>query len=472
MPQVRDMDWGAGTRQAVAAAFLCGYAGAQVACGWLAGRVGAHRLLGLGLASSGLLALFTPALACMHPCLLVALRVCQGALQGVLHPCMNALWSRWAPPLERNRLMALALSGSYVGSMVALPLSALVARYIGWPAIFYAFGLTGLLWFGAWWWVVKECPERDPSISVEELKYIQSAIGPQDKIYKAVLHPWRKILTSAPVWAVAIAHFAEAWGSHTLLKQLPSFLGDTLNYNEQQVGAMLSLPFFFMAVILQGAGYLADCLQSKEVVTATKVRKLYVCGSFVVESLFVMTAGVLDTPAQVLICLAFAISLQPFGAAALSVNHLDLAPKHSAVLVGVSQTVGSLAGLIGPVVTGLLVQNRSASEWRSVFRTASAVYLVGAAVFGALGSAERQAWAEDPPVVQRENDCNRQAQGRQQRTGAKKATPPPPPPTPPPAVSPAGRQGCGRTDHRKKDCNRSDHGCVVLDLRNLHTLTI
>ena len=45
---------------------------------------------------------------------------------------INFLSSRWAPPLERSRLAAVAFSGSYVGTVIALPLSGVLAEHINW----------------------------------------------------------------------------------------------------------------------------------------------------------------------------------------------------------------------------------------------------------------------------------------------------------------------------------------------------
>jgi ACS family sodium-dependent inorganic phosphate cotransporter len=36
--------------------------------------------------------------------------------------------------------------------------------------------------------------------------------------------PWKAMLTSKPVWAIIIAHFAENWGFYTLLTGLPMFM--------------------------------------------------------------------------------------------------------------------------------------------------------------------------------------------------------------------------------------------------------
>lgn len=61
-------------------------------------------------------------------------------LQGVTYPAMMAMWARWAPPLERSRLMTLSGSGGSFGAFVALPLTGFLCEKLGWPAVFYLCG--------------------------------------------------------------------------------------------------------------------------------------------------------------------------------------------------------------------------------------------------------------------------------------------------------------------------------------------
>lgn len=53
---------------------------------------------------------------------------------------MMAMWARWAPPLERSRLMTLSGSGGSFGAFVALPLTGFICEELGWPAVFYLCG--------------------------------------------------------------------------------------------------------------------------------------------------------------------------------------------------------------------------------------------------------------------------------------------------------------------------------------------
>jgi ACS family sodium-dependent inorganic phosphate cotransporter len=40
------------------------------------------------------------------------------------------------------------------------------------------------------------------------------------------------------------------------------------------------------------------------------------------------------------------------------VNHLDIAPQHAGVLMGITNTVATLPGIISPLITAFIVQNK------------------------------------------------------------------------------------------------------------------
>lgn len=60
--------------------------------------------------------------------------------QGVSYPAVMGIWSRWAPPSDRSRLLTITLSGSYFGTVAAMAVSGAVAEHLNWPAIFYVSG--------------------------------------------------------------------------------------------------------------------------------------------------------------------------------------------------------------------------------------------------------------------------------------------------------------------------------------------
>jgi len=70
-------------------------------------------------------------------------------------PAASTMWSRWAPPGERSRLIAFGNAGSQIGNVVALPLGGFLCVNGfdgGWPSIFYVFGIYEILKSNKYLW--------------------------------------------------------------------------------------------------------------------------------------------------------------------------------------------------------------------------------------------------------------------------------------------------------------------------------
>ncbi|XP_068975091.1 sialin isoform X1 [Bombus flavifrons] len=389
----QEFDWDSKTQGLVLSSFFYGYISTQLLGGWLGARIGGKRVFGLGIATTAFLTIITPPLARMSVYILVALRIVEGICEGVTYPCIHAIWAQWAPPLERSKLATLAFSGSFFGTVFAMPVAGLMAEYLGWASVFYVFGAAGLVWFFYWWIIVKDKPEDDTSISEAELEYIKSSLGNANKEEK-ITHPWKAMLTSPPVWAIVAAHFSENWGFYTMLTQLPTFMNDVLDFKLDKTGYLSALPYLAMTLVVQFSGHLADYLRTEKILSTTQVRKLFNCGAFVFQTIFMTCTGFILTPTGVVICITIAVGLGGFAWSGFGVNHLDIAPKHASVLMGIGNTVATLPGVVSPIITGYIVQNKSAAEWRIVFIIAGAVYLIGAVIYGLYASGEKQSWAE------------------------------------------------------------------------------
>lgn len=171
---------------------------------------------------TAVLTLLTPLAANAGVPVLIAIRVIEGIAEGVTFPCIHAVWARWAPPKERSRMASTAFAGNYAGTVVAMPLSGLLATAYGWESLFYVFGAIGCIWFVAWMLIVREGPDQDRFIDADELRYIEATLQQQGK--QKVVYPWKAIFTSPAVYAICASHFSENWGFYTLLTQLPTFL--------------------------------------------------------------------------------------------------------------------------------------------------------------------------------------------------------------------------------------------------------
>lgn len=170
-----------------------------------------------------------------------------------------------------------------------------------------------------------------------------------------------------------------------------------------------------MSIVVLTSGQLADLLRSKWQISTTHVRKAFTCGAFLAQTIFMLSSAYTQSVAAAVICLTIAVGFGGFAWSGFSVNQLDIAPQYASVIMGISNTVATLPGIISPSITGFIVQNKvkrwlcrhfsrlgqvlgsfghqMEKNWRSVFIISAGIYLAGAVAYGIWASGDLQSWA-------------------------------------------------------------------------------
>ncbi|KAG8222816.1 hypothetical protein J437_LFUL005022 [Ladona fulva] len=352
-------------------------------------------VFGTAIAASSCLHLLVPGATKLHPTFLIIVRVLQGLVEGVTYPACHGIWRFWAPPLERSRLATLAFCGSYAGAVVSMPLSGILTSLIGWQAPFYFYGVFGITWYLFWLWLSFEKPSKHPTISAKELYYIENSLGDITKISMPTIKttPWRRFFTSMPVYAIIVANFCRSWNFYLLLLFQPSFLR-TFNYQIEETGFIGALPHLLMTIVVPCGGMLADHLRKTGILSTTYVRKIFNCGGFGLEALFFLIVAYSKTGGAANTALTIGVACSGFAISGFNVNHLDIAPRYASILMGMSNGVGTIAGLLCPIVVDNITKDHTRESWKAVFILSATVHFIGVAFYAIFASGELQSWAE------------------------------------------------------------------------------
>jgi len=257
------------------------------------------------------------------------------------------------------------------------------------------FGITGCCWSVAWCFLCYSAPSTHPRISTAEREYLKSVINIADDSANRPTTPWRQILTSRPLLACCVAKFAHNWGYHTLLEGLPLFYFDVLGFSMTKNGLLASLPFLAGCVMLVVSGYLSDWLRAPGRLSTTTVRKIFLSCGLVLPSIFLILSGFLGCSRRMLVVLTMIVVMccAQFAWASVVVNSLDLSPSHAATLLGITNTVGTLASIAAPQVIALLTYSRSTrAQWQKVFYITAGIEWCGTSVYLLFASGEPQNW--------------------------------------------------------------------------------
>uniref|UniRef100_A0A8C3MN96 Vesicular glutamate transporter 1 n=1 Tax=Geospiza parvula TaxID=87175 RepID=A0A8C3MN96_GEOPR len=388
--QRAQFNWDPETVGMIHGSFFWGYIVTQIPGGFIAQKFAANRVFGLAIVSTSVLNMLIPSAARAHVGCVIAVRVMQGLVEGVTYPACHGIWSKWAPPLERSRLATTAFCGSYAGAVVAMPLAGVLVQYTGWSSVFYVYGSFGVLWYLFWVLVSYESPAQHPTISPEERKYIEESIG------ESLATPWRQFFTSMPVYAIIVANFCRSWTFYLLLISQPAYFEEVFGFEISKVGLLSALPHLVMTIVVPIGGQIADFLRSRGLMSTTNVRKMMNCGGFGMEATLLLVVGYSHSRAVAISFLVLAVGFSGFAISGFNVNHLDIAPRYASVLMGLSNGVGTLSGMVCPLIVGALTRHKTREEWQWVFLIAALVHYGGVAFYGVFASGEPQPWAEPP----------------------------------------------------------------------------
>ena len=79
------------------------------------------------------------------------------------------------------------------------------------------------------------------------------------------------------------------------------------------------------------------------------------------------------------------LSFLGFARGGFAVNHMDIAPEFAGVIMGVSNTAGTVAGIVGVAFTGWLLERSGgageAQGWKLALGFASFLNVVGLSIF-------------------------------------------------------------------------------------------
>lgn len=384
IPMAEQFGWSGTTKGLVLSSFFIGYMGAMIPTGWLANRIGGKLLLGFALVGWSVFTFLTPIAASLSFAMLIATRIAMGMGEAASFPAVYNLFARWLPPTERTRAVAFNLTGVALGTVFALSTTGWLVATRGWQSVFYVFGGAGLMFAVAWFWLVHSRPSAHPTISPEERAMLAPVEADGDSAGDHV--PWARIFSHSAVWALIFNHFCGNWTLYLMLAWLPSYFRDAQHLSVTGSGIFAVGPWVSFFVVGNLGAALADRLITRGV-DLTLVRKVFQIAGLLGSAACLLFASNATTPMSALATLCGALGLLGLTWSGFASNHLDLGPRYADVLFSISNTAGTLPGIVGVAATGFLLD--LTGGYTATLIAAATVNVAGAIVWLIWGTGKR-----------------------------------------------------------------------------------
>ncbi|WAS57328.1 MFS transporter [Burkholderia ambifaria] len=313
---------------------------------------------------------------------LLIVRLLFGMAEGPLCSAANKMVNNWLPRDGAATAMGLLSAGSPLGGAIAGPIVGLLAAQFGWRPAFWIVCAIGLAWVVVWMMSTSDRPAT-PVGEASDARAAARAASPAHAPAAAAATPAHTLshyVRQPRIIATAAAFFSYNYVLFFFLSWFPSYLVRAHHLNIKEMSVATVVPWLVGTVGLACGGAISDALYrltgnlllSRRIVLVTCLLGAGAC---------VAVAGaVQSTQGAVALMSVSLFFLYVTGAIYWAIVQDVVHPARVGGVSGFLHCMGSLSGVIGPAVTGFIVE-RSGS-FASAFVLAGAIALAGAVLAG------------------------------------------------------------------------------------------
>ncbi|WP_428493201.1 MFS transporter [Rhodopila sp.] len=305
---------------------------------------------------------------------LIAWRTLLGVGEAPLAPAGTKVIGFWAADHERGFASAMTVAGVPLGVFIGSPFIGWLLADFGWQTVFVGTGVIAVLWALGWIAYYRQ-PDQHKSANDAERAYLHQ----NSKREALPTHAtWGELLTNRNILGLSIGHAALLFNLYFLLTWLPTYLIEQHHLTALRTGLFGSIPWFFGLVGALVGGRMSDLLVRRGW-PIMRARKAFLGLGMILSMTSLMSLFTATLTATVA-CLSVALFGLLITNSVVWAANAEIAPTQQGAQVSAIQNcVGNAAGLVAPIMVGVLLQ--LTGSWMAPMTAAAVIALAGAAVY-------------------------------------------------------------------------------------------
>ncbi len=354
-------------------AFFIAYTLMQIPGGLMAERFGIRITGTLAMLMWSVFTILTPMAVGLYSFILI--RFLFGAGEGPLFPNNGSFLAKWFGTKEKAVASSLMVSGAFIGPALGPPITVWIMTNWGWHAVFYAYGVAGVVMAALWFAFSRNYPNQHPGVNQAELMLITEKKD-ADEAKKDVVHesaPWGRFLRSAQFWCLGFQYCVTNYIMYLFLSWIPMYLLEARGMSLKAMGFAAAVPWLCICIALIASGKVSDRMvmsgQSRfKARTIIGVIGLVLCGF----GLFMAARATSIT--ENIIWLSVCLGTLGFTYTAAWASCQDLGQRFGGSVVAWMNTWANIGGFCAPIVTALLVKYFG---WDTALSVSSIIIAIG-----------------------------------------------------------------------------------------------
>ncbi len=249
----------------------------------------------------------------------------------------------WVPKQKHAIANGIAIGGSAIGAVVAVPLCAFTLNYTNWRVLFLISGVLGLIWVLCWLRMTNKYAKDQNQI----VNKVSCSLKMSDFV---------ALLRNRDVLLFILIRFLLDPIFYFYMFWIPKYLNESKGLSLDLIGNILWIPFLALGVANVMGGWLSDKIQQKTGNT-NRARRISM-GLAATLTLPVLLIGILESSMLVI----FVMSLAFFAHGIWITNYVTsigdvFGASKSSTVVGLSGTAGAISSFVINPLMGMVIAN-------------------------------------------------------------------------------------------------------------------
>lgn len=348
-PMMEDLNMNKAQFGLLASFFSLGYALMQVPSGILAEKFGPKKMLTIALLWWSAFTILTGIVK--NHGLLYLVRFLFGVGEAPMYPSNAVFNSYWFNKNEKGRASSALLAGSYFGPVIAPIVTIAIMNAFGWQAVFYIFGLIGIVIAILWVIIAKDLPEQHKMVNEAEKRFIMETRDVVDT--GKTTAPWNVFFKRFSFYAIAAQYFVVQFVITLFLIWLPTYIHEEYHVEFKQMGFIAGAPWLAMFILIMLGGTISDKILSTGK-SKFVARGVIAISGFVVFCISLYFALATDNLYMNIFWLSLCLGGVGLSMGMSWATATDLGRNFSGTVSGWMNLWGNIGALLSPILAGLL----------------------------------------------------------------------------------------------------------------------
>ncbi|HCD19152.1 MFS transporter [Macrococcoides caseolyticum subsp. caseolyticum] len=351
-PMMEDLNMNKTQFGMLASVFAAGYALMQVPAGIMAEKFGPKKMLTFALVWWSAFTILTGVIK--NHGLLYTMRFLFGIGEGPMYPSNAVFNTYWFAKSEKGRASSALLAGSYFGPVIAPFVTIAIYQAFGWEAVFFIFGVIGIVIAAIWAIIAKDLPEHHKMVNEAEKAYIIENRDVVQTDKKSA--PWGIFFKRFSFFAIAGQYFVVQFVITLFLIWLPTYLQEEYHVVLKDMKFLAAAPWLMMFILIMAGGTISDAIISRGY-SRFRARALIAIFGFIVFAVSLFLSVQTNDMMMNLIYLSLCLGGVGLSMGMSWASATDLGRNFSGTVSGWMNLWGNVGAFLSPMLGGYLVQH-------------------------------------------------------------------------------------------------------------------